>query len=75
MNEEITWVPLSLIAQEYKRDIRTIQRWAINGLLVEVGFAVRKDLTGHWSVGVPPDIYRTFETKATPLVVNPPQNL
>jgi hypothetical protein len=75
VTEEITWVPLSVIAQEYKRDIETIRRWAHSGLLVEVGFTVRRDLTGHWSVGVPPAIYSTFTTKATPVVVNPPHTM
>jgi hypothetical protein len=75
MNEQLVWVPMSVIASEYKRDVETIRRWAISGLLVEVGFVVRKDLTGHWSVGVPPDIYSTFSTRATPVVVNHPANL
>jgi len=75
MTEEITWVPLSVIAQEYKRDVETIRRWAISGLLVEVGFVVRKDLTGYWSVGVPAQIYSTFSTRATSAVLSQSQNL
>lgn len=71
----ITWVPLSVVATEYKRDVETIRRWAISGLLVEVGFVVRKDITGHWSVGIPENIYSTFSTRATPVVVNQRQSL
>lgn len=75
MNDDITWVPLSVIAAEYKRDVETIRRWALSGLLVEVGFVVRKDLTGHWSVGVPENLYSSFSTRATPVVVNSSQSI
>lgn len=75
MNEEITWVPLSVIAVEYKRDPETIRRWAVNGLLVECGFSVRRDITGHWIVGIPQNIYATFSTRATPIVVNQSQSI
>jgi hypothetical protein len=72
---DLVWVPLSVIATEYHRDVETIRRWVHSGLLVQVGFVVRKDLTGYWSVGIPPEIYSTFSTRATPVVVNMHQSM
>jgi hypothetical protein len=63
MNEEITWVPVAVIAAEYQRTPQMIRNWVRSGLIVEIGFSVRKDVTGHYIIGVPTSEYRNFSTQ------------
>jgi hypothetical protein len=70
--EEVVWLPLSAIAREYQKSAKQIRLWARDGLLIEIGFMVRRDPTGHWIIGVPSSAYRTFRTQP---VVNPTQSM
>jgi len=60
MTEEITWVPVAEIAAEYQRTPQMIRNWVKSGFIVEIGFSVRKDITGHYIIGVPTSEYRNF---------------
>jgi len=60
MNDEITWVPVSVIAAEYQRTPQMIRNWVKNGLIVQIGFSVRRDVTGHFIIGVPTSEYLKF---------------
>ena len=57
------WLSVSHIAREYNRTPRQMRNWCANGLLIELGYTIRRDETGHWIVGVPQNIYRDFKTK------------
>jgi hypothetical protein len=74
-DKEVTWIPLSMLADEYNRSPRLMRRWAESGFIVELGYALRYDETGHWIVGVPHGMYRNFRTYRNPSVVNHPANL
>jgi hypothetical protein len=63
--EEFVWLPISAIAREYNRDPESIRRWCLNGFMIELGYTIRRDETGHWIVGVPQYLYRNFSTNAT----------
>lgn len=60
----IVWLPISELAVEYNRTPRLMRIWCANGFLIELGFRVRRDETGHWIVGVPEPVYQTFKQKA-----------
>lgn len=63
MKDDITWVPVSIIAAEYQRTPQMIRNWVRSGFIVEIGFSVRKDITGHYIIGVPTSEYRNFSTQ------------
>jgi hypothetical protein len=63
MTPEIIWVPVSVIAAEYQRTPQMIRNWVRSGFIVEIGFSVRKDITGHYIIGVPTSEYRNFSTQ------------
>ena len=63
MSNDITWVPVSVIAAEYQRTPQMIRNWVRSGLIVEIGFRVRRDVTGHFIIGVPTSEYRNFSTQ------------
>jgi hypothetical protein len=73
--KELTWVPLSVIAREFNRDTETIRQWAVNGLLLEIGYSVRKDFVGYWVVGVPNEQFSRFSRTSYQPVVNQIQTL
>lgn len=49
----ILWVKLSDFARVYNRSSDAIRLWCESGFCVELGFTVRRDVTGHWLIGVP----------------------
>lgn len=63
MTNEITWVPVSVIAAEYQRTPQMIRNWVRSGFIVEIGFSVRRDVTGHFIIGVPTSEYENFTTQ------------
>ena len=64
MKQEITWVPVSVIATEYQRTPQMIRNWVKSGFIVEIGFSVKKDVTGHYIIGVPTDYFRQFSKQS-----------
>ena len=64
---DIVWIPLSEIAIEYRKSPRMIRKWVHSGFILEIGFSVQRDVTGHYLIGVPAEQYRNFGTN---LVVN-----
>jgi hypothetical protein len=64
-DNERVWIPLSAVAKEYNRHPESIRRWCVSGFLIELGFSIRQDETGHWIVGVPRDQYQKFSTNPT----------
>jgi hypothetical protein len=63
-HDELVWLPANAIALEYNRSPRLIRVWCTNGFLIELGYRVRRDETGHWIVGVPLPKFEAFEKKA-----------
>ena len=59
---DVVWVPVSEVAHEYNRCTLTIRRWCQEGYAITLGYKVKKDVTGHWLIGVPHSEYRTFRT-------------
>jgi hypothetical protein len=74
-DREVMWIPLSILAEEYGRSTRLMREWAETGFIIELGYAVRKDETGHWIIGVPHGLYRNFRNVRNPSVVNSPQSI
>jgi hypothetical protein len=60
----VKWVPLSVIAIEYNRVPAAIRQWCSNGFILELGYSLRKDSTGHWIVGVPFSLWDKFGESA-----------
>ena len=58
----IVWVPASEVAIEFGRVPRTMRRWCDTGYVLNLGYRIKRDQTGHWLVGVPTEEYRTFKT-------------
>lgn len=56
----LVWLPLSDIAREYNRHPEAIRQWCKSGFIIELGYSLRRDETGHWIVGVPESMYRNF---------------
>ena len=65
VEQDRVWLPISQVAKEYSRDPESIRRWCLSGFLIELGFAIRRDQTGHWIIGVPQSVYEKFSTNAT----------
>lgn len=57
---EFVWVPLSVLAEEFQKDRRTMLDWCISGYWIELGFKMRRECRGHWRVGVPLPEYAKF---------------
>lgn len=62
MNESLTWVPVVVIAREYEKSPQMIRNWIRSGFILELGFMVKRDVTGHFKVGVPDAKLRNFQT-------------
>lgn len=73
--DEKVWVPISSFARVYNRDTETIRRWIISGLIVEIGFSIRKELTGRWLIGVPMSEYSSFSLSCSTPVVKTQQTI
>jgi len=72
MTQEITWVPVSVIAAEYQRTPQMIRNWVRSGFIVEIGFSVRRDMTGHFIIGVPTSEYEKFQNANNAKLANQP---
>jgi len=53
MSTPIKWVPVSALAREYQKHPFTIRRWITSGFIFTLGYRVRRDVTGHWRIGIP----------------------
>lgn len=60
---DVVWVPTGELAHEYGRTQRTIIRWATEGFLLSLGYQLRRDLKGHWLVGVSREEHAKFQRK------------
>jgi hypothetical protein len=69
---ELTWIPLSLLALEYQKSKETVRLWIKSGFIVEIGFHVKRDVTGHYIIGVPNNEFAKF---SHPSVVNHPTTI
>lgn len=63
-NEELAWVPITVIAVEYKRSPEFIRRWCVSGFILELGYSLRRDLDGRWLVGVPQPLFERFSSSS-----------
>lgn len=72
MTDELVWVPISVIAKEYGKSPRMIRKWVHSGFILEIGYFVRRDITGHFIIGVPRKNFGNFGTNP---VVNQTQSL
>jgi len=63
MDGDTVWVPVSDFAVEFNKNPVTIKHWIANGFLLELGYRVKRDFTGHWIIGIPTTEY--FKNSAT----------
>jgi len=70
MTESLIWLPVSAIACEYQKSPQMIRNWVKSGFIIEIGFSVKRDVTGHFIIGVPYSLYANFTNKQTNRVVN-----
>jgi hypothetical protein len=75
MTEDVIWIPLSALAEEYQKSIRVMQYWASNGFLLELGYSLKRDATRHWIVGVKDSEFVKFAKNTKQSVVNQTQSL
>lgn len=59
-DDDRVWLPISRVAKEYNRSPETIRLWCVSGFLIELGFTIQRDLTGHWIIGIPQSVYSKF---------------
>ena len=64
-------MPLELtiteVAREFNKTRKTIHEWCQSGFILQLGYTVRRDATGHWFLTPPPS------TKPV-ATQNPPSN-
>lgn len=53
MNRPTLWLTVSNFAKKMNRQPITIYKWCESGFIVELGYLLRKDCTGRWSIGIP----------------------
>jgi len=75
MTETLIWLPISAIAREYQKTPQMIRNWVRSGFILEIGYSVRRDVTGHFIIGVPVSLYANFANKPIQPVVNQTQSL
>ncbi len=63
MTPVIHWYSVSEFAGELNKHRATITRWIHSGFIVSLGHKLRRDETGHWSIGVREDLH--FPAKYT----------
>lgn len=62
---DCVWVPVSEFAAEFNKTNRTVQKWCASGFVLSLGYRIRRDVTGHWEIGVPQKEYaKQFRTAA-----------
>ena len=53
IENDILWIPVSQIAREYHKNPWTIVRWIRDGFAAELGFVIKRDVSGRWLLGKP----------------------
>ncbi len=48
------WLDTSEFAKRQLKDVTTVYKWIASGFVVELGYIVHRDSTGHWLIGIPP---------------------
>jgi len=48
-----TWLDVREFSKKQQKNPVTIRIWCRTGFLVELGFVIERDVTGHWKIGVP----------------------
>ena len=49
------WLTVREFAAKQNRHRLTIYRWVADGFVLELGFKLRRDVTGHITIGIPSD--------------------
>lgn len=49
------WLDVPEFARKQQKARTTIYEWCASGFVVELGYVIRKDVTGHWRIGIPPE--------------------
>ena len=47
------WLSLTNFARRMNKHPETVRKWCESGFVVELGYFLRKDCTGHWFIGIP----------------------
>ena len=50
---DMIWVSVSELAEEYHKSRKTILNWIYDGFLIQMGYSLRKDPSGYWYIGKP----------------------
>jgi hypothetical protein len=58
----IVWLDVKQFADTQHKNPVTIRQWCATGFVVELGYLLHCDTTGHWRIGIPPhhQSYREF---------------
>jgi hypothetical protein len=75
MNETLIWLPVSAIAREYQKSPQMIRNWVKSGFILEIGYVVKRDVTGHFIIGVPASLFANFANNQSRPVVNQTQSI
>lgn len=54
-DEDSVWIPLSKLAKEFEKSRVTIHNWCVDGFLLTLGYRIRRDCKGHWTVSKNPE--------------------
>jgi hypothetical protein len=60
----VVWIPPSQFALAYDKHPATIRQWCITGFIVEMGYQLKRDVKGHWFIGVPMNISRARNARS-----------
>lgn len=49
------WLSVREFAQKQRKNARTIYYWVDSGFIIDLGYRLVRDPTGHWQIGIPPE--------------------
>jgi hypothetical protein len=58
-SDNFVWISASDFAREFRKTNRTAQKWCQTGFALSLGYRIRRDVTGHWEIGIPQHEYST----------------
>lgn len=67
---EYRWYTITQASRYFGKDPSVILRWCHAGTLLDAQCVTRRDLTGHWFIGIPLDSGVTANPATTPLSVD-----
>lgn len=53
-----SWLSVSEAARYFGKHHSVVRRWCYDGDCIDFGFRLRRDITGHWWIGIPSEQLR-----------------